>query len=42
MAELIFTLIQSDLYWEDRAQNLAMFEAKIKSISGKKASPNPT
>lgn len=36
MAALTFTLIQSDLYWEDKAKNLAMFEQKIKSISDKK------
>ena len=36
MAQLTFTLIQSDLHWEDKAKNLAMFEEKIKSISEKK------
>lgn len=36
MATLNFTLIQSDLYWEDKAKNLAMFEKKIKSTSEKK------
>jgi predicted amidohydrolase len=36
MAALTFTLIQSDLHWEDKARNLAMFEEKIKSIQEKK------
>ena len=36
MAQLTFTLIQSNLIWEDPAANRAMFEEKIKSINGKK------
>ncbi len=36
MSELTFTLIQSNLHWEDKAQNLSMFEKKIQSISGQK------
>lgn len=33
---LNFTLIQSQLHWENRAANLQMFEEKIKGIAGKK------
>ncbi len=33
---LTFTLIQSELHWEDKAANLQMFTEKIKSIEGKK------
>lgn len=36
MSLLTFTLIQSDLHWEDKAANLTMFEEKITSIQGKK------
>ncbi len=33
-ALLSITTIQSDLYWEDKAANLAMFEEKIKGLQG--------
>lgn len=33
---LTFTLIQSDLHWEDRPANLKMFEEKLSRIEGKK------
>ncbi len=36
MSQLTFTLIQSDLVWEDKAANLLNFEQKINSIQGKK------
>ncbi len=36
MAQLTFTLIQSDLHWEDKAKNLAIFQEKIHAILGKK------
>lgn len=36
MPALTFTLIQSNLHWEDKTANLVMFEEKIKSISEKK------
>jgi predicted amidohydrolase len=32
MSTLTITIIQSNLHWEDKAANLAMFEAKINSI----------
>jgi predicted amidohydrolase len=32
---LLFTLIQTDLYWEDKAANLAMLEKKIMAITGR-------
>jgi omega-amidase len=32
---LNFTIVQSQLHWEDRDANLQMFEKKIRSISGK-------
>ena len=35
MSTLSFTLIQSKLYWEDKAANLAMFEEKIMAITEK-------
>lgn len=35
MSSLSFTLIQSELHWEDKAANLKMFEEKIKSITDK-------
>lgn len=35
LSNLIITLIQSDLFWEDKKKNLQMFEEKIKSISEK-------
>lgn len=35
MSTLSFTLIQSKLYWEDKAVNLAMFEEKIMAITEK-------
>lgn len=34
MSQLKITLIQSRLYWEDKASNLAMFEEKIMGLSG--------
>ncbi len=34
MQDLKFTLIQSDIHWEDAEANLAMFEEKIWQISG--------
>lgn len=36
MQELIVTLIQSALHWEDKTANLSMFESKIESIKGAK------
>lgn len=33
MSSLTFTLIQTQLYWEDKKANLAMLEDKIKSIT---------
>lgn len=36
MSKLTFTLIQSDLFWEDPAANRRQFEQKIKSIHEKK------
>lgn len=33
---LTFTLLQSNLHWEDKAANLATFEQKIQAIEGKK------
>jgi len=36
MSQLTFTLIQSNLVWEDKAANLLNFEQKLKSIEGKK------
>lgn len=35
MSTLTITIIQSNLHWEDKAANLAMFEEKINSIKGK-------
>ncbi len=35
MSTLTFTLIQTDLYWEDKAANLSMLEQKINSIQEK-------
>jgi omega-amidase len=35
MATLTITTIQSNLFWEDKAANLQMFEQKIKSITDK-------
>jgi omega-amidase len=35
MSTLTITTIQSNLFWEDKAANLQMFEQKIKSITGK-------
>lgn len=35
MSSLIFTLIQTQLHWEDKAANLKMLHEKINSISGK-------
>ena len=32
MSSLTFTLIQTDLFWEDKAANLSMLEDKIRSI----------
>jgi omega-amidase len=32
MSHLTISLIQSDLYWEDKARNLAQFEAKIAAL----------
>ena len=32
MSTLTITTIQSELYWEDKAANLSMFEKKINSI----------
>ena len=34
MQDLKFTLIQSELHWEDIDANLSMFEEKIWQISG--------
>ncbi len=34
MSQLKITLIQSRLYWEDKAANLAMFEEKIMGVAG--------
>lgn len=34
MAKVCFSLIQTDLAWEDKAANLSMLEKKIRSISG--------
>jgi len=35
MSSLSITLVQSQLHWQDKAANLAMFEQKIQSISNK-------
>src|ERR1700736_395041 len=35
MSSLTLSLIQSELHWEDRDANLAMFEKKIRSIQEK-------
>lgn len=35
-SSLTFTLIQNNLHWEDKAENMKMFEEKIKSIAGQK------
>lgn len=35
MAELIVTIIQTNLHWEDKAANMAMLEEKIKGIKEK-------
>jgi len=35
MSSLTITIIQSDLHWEDKAANLAMFEKKINGIKEK-------
>jgi len=35
MSSLSCTLIQADLFWEDKAANLQAFEEKIESVSGK-------
>jgi omega-amidase len=35
MSSLTFTLIQTDLHWEDKAANLQMLEGKINSITEK-------
>ncbi len=35
MSSLTFTLIQTQLHWEDKRANLAMFEEKIKAIKEK-------
>ena len=35
MAELIVTIIQTNLHWENKAANLAMLEEKIKGIREK-------
>lgn len=35
MSSLTFSLIQSNLHWEDKATNLAMFKEKIESITAK-------
>lgn len=35
MSSLTFSLIQTSLFWEDKAANLAMLEAKIKGIADK-------
>ncbi len=35
MSTLTITTIQSNLFWEDKSSNLAMFEDKIKSIENK-------
>ena len=35
MPSLTITIIQSDLHWEDKAANLAMFEKKINGIKEK-------
>jgi len=35
MSTLTITIIQSNLHWENKAANLAMFESKINSIKGK-------
>ena len=34
MSSLTISLIQSDLYWEDKARNLQQFETKIASLPG--------
>ena len=36
MSQLTFTLVQSSIFWEDKNQNMAMFEEKIRSISTNK------
>ena len=35
MQPLTITIIQSNLFWENKAANLKMFEEKIKNIQGK-------
>ena len=35
MSQLIVTIIQTDLHWEDKAANLAMLEKKIRAIEEK-------
>ncbi|RAJ10450.1 putative amidohydrolase [Chitinophaga skermanii] len=35
MSDLTVTLIQANLHWEDKAANLAMFDAKIDAIQGR-------
>jgi len=35
MSQLTVTLIQSDLHWENRRENLQMFEEKIRSVTEK-------
>lgn len=35
MSQLSISLVQTRLHWEDKAANLAMFEKKIKGITGK-------
>ena len=32
MSDLTFTLIQTNLYWEDKAANLKMLEEKINAV----------